>query len=56
MWKCETCGLYFTEPLWIPRYVDDIRPVISAYSDPVCPFCLSENIEEVIDIGEDEEE
>lgn len=54
MWKCEDCGLDFNEPLWLPRYVDDSG--ISAFSDPVCPFCYSDDIEEVIDIGEDEEE
>lgn len=55
-WICKDCGLDFTEPLWIPEYVDDLRPIIPAYETPVCPYCRSEEIAEVIDLGEDDGE
>lgn len=43
-WICNTCQRTFDEPLWLPRYVDD--SMIKAYSDPVCPYCCSDDIDE----------
>ena len=53
-WKCNSCGLEFTEPAEEPQYVDDSGYV--AFSIPVCPYCGDDDIEEVYDFGDEDDD
>lgn len=53
-WICNDCKEQFTEPIYLPEYVDDSR--IAAFYSPACPYCHSDEVDIVHDFGGDEED